>query len=115
MNEEGLVERGQQGRIVFQAFLSEEEEEEEDKEEGGERQPNSPSQAIDSRLPLSSCVPVSPVATFCEEAVDVTHQTVTYGVEDEYDSPLVLEELPEPVKVRLMHVAIMIMTGNAPD
>ena len=47
------------------------------------------------------CVPVSPVATFCEEeAVDVTHQTVTYGVEDEYDSPLVLEELPEPVKVR---------------
>ena len=97
-----MVERGQQDQIDIQAFLSEEEEEE-DKDEEGEGQPNSPTQAIDSRMPLSSCVPVSPVATFCEEAVDVTHQSVTYGVEDEYDSPLVLEELPEPVKVRLLH------------
>ena len=100
--EGGMVERGQQDQIDIQAFLSEEEEEE-DKDEEGEGQLNSPTQAIDSRMPLSSCVPVSPVATFCEEAVDVTHQTVTYGVEDEYDSPLVLEELPEPVKVRLLH------------
>ena len=68
----------------LQAFLSDEE----------EKQADSPIQAFDSRLP------VSPVATFCDEAVDVTHQPVTYGVEDEYDSPLVLEELPEPVKVR---------------
>ena len=81
----------------MQAFLSEEEEEEVDHEGA-----TSPGQAVDARPPpLSMCVPVSPVATFCEEeAVDVTHQTVTYGVEDEYDSPLVLEELPEPVKVR---------------
>ena len=79
----------------MQAFLSEEEEEVD--HEGA----TSPGQAVDARPPpLSMCVPVSPVATFCEEeAVDVTHQTVTYGVEDEYDSPLVLEELPEPVKV----------------
>ena len=94
----------QQGQTVIQAFLSEEEEEEKEEDE---RQPFSPTQ-----LPiLSSCVPVSPVATFCEEAVDVTHQTVTYGVEDEYDSPLVLEELPEPVKVSLK----WIITMNASD
>ena len=62
------------------------------------------------------CVPVSPVATFCEEeAVDVTHQTVTYGVEDEYDSPLVLEELPEPVKVGHVHAGAVAQTGFASD
>ena len=108
--ERGRVERGQQDQIVNQAFLSEE-----DEDEKGERQPNSPAQAIDSRLPLSCCVPVSPVATFCEEAVDVTHQPVTYGVEDEYDSPLVLEELPEPVKVSLActFCSNWIITANA--
>jgi hypothetical protein len=64
-----------------------------------EEEPDSPLRSFDYRA--SAPVSVNATCWLYEEgdnAERATHQSITYGFEDDYDSPAALEDLPEPVK-----------------